>query len=156
MFRLSVAPLVILAFLSGVFISDGTSAYRVRVSKPIHQQQKRHKVTLHLVRRITLLRAGIASWYSRESSGSTTASGEPMRDDLKTCAMLGIPVPSSKRSQTIVLVKNVENGLSTTCRVNDRGPAVSTGRVIDLSMATRNALRAGDLTRVRVYKVSVH
>jgi rare lipoprotein A len=35
------------------------------------------------------------------------------------------------------------------CRVNDRGPYVS-GRIIDLSPATKAALHMGGLARVRV------
>lgn len=89
---------------------------------------------------------GVASFYTAESSGPVTASGEVMRDDLFTCAM------RSGEFGTHYLVV-ADNGRSVVCRLNDRGPYVK-GRVIDLSEAAVRALHptAGRL-RVKVYKL---
>lgn len=89
---------------------------------------------------------GVASYYTVESSGTETASGETFRDDAYTCAML------EGEFGTYYLVV-AESGKSVVVRLTDRGPYVK-GRVIDL---TKTAIRELDpkngLINVKVYQL---
>lgn len=69
------------------------------------------------------VQTGLASWYGAGDGtndgglhGAITATGEPFRPALQTCASRSIPL------NTIVLVEDVETGRRVWCRVNDRGP----------------------------------
>ncbi len=89
---------------------------------------------------------GVASYYTVASSSHLTASGEPMRDDLMTCAML-----DGVFGDYYLVVS--ETGKSVVCKLNDRGPYIK-NRVIDLSEAAMEALslsRNDGLLNVRVY-----
>ena len=59
---------------------------------------------------------GLASWYGRDFQGKRTSSGEPFDMDAMTAAHKELPM------NTLLLVKNLENGRETIVRVNDRGP----------------------------------
>ncbi len=72
--------------------------------------------------------SGIASWYGDPFHGRKTASGEIFDKADFTAAHKLLPFG------TIVLVRNADNGLEVTVRINDRGPYVGT-RIIDLSQA---------------------
>ena len=87
---------------------------------------------------------GVASYYTVASSSGLTASGEPLRDDLDTCAM-----PDGIFGHYYLVL--AENGNTVVCRLNDRGPYVK-NRVIDLSFAAMRKLdgEAG-LLKVQVY-----
>jgi rare lipoprotein A len=90
---------------------------------------------------------GVASYYTRASSGTITASGEKMNDNLLTCAMKKVPLGS------YVLVLNEENLKCVVCRVNDRGPHIK-GRIIDLSKAAIRKLHpTSGLLNVRVFRL---
>jgi rare lipoprotein A len=91
---------------------------------------------------------GVASYYTVESSGTITASGEPMRDNEFTCAMLD----GEFNSWYLVVA---DNGRSVMVRLNDRGPYVD-GRVIDLSEAAMRKLdpEAG-LLKVKIYALGM-
>lgn len=78
---------------------------------------------------------GIASWYGPPFHGRTTASGEVYDMEAMTAAHPTLPFG------TVVQVHNLENGLWTTVRINDRGPFVG-GRIVDLS---RGAAREIDM-----------
>ncbi len=69
---------------------------------------------------------GIASWYGEPFHGRTTASGETYDMEALTAAHRTLPF------HTIVRVENLQNGRTTTLRINDRGPFVR-GRTIDVS-----------------------
>ncbi|WP_456473187.1 septal ring lytic transglycosylase RlpA family protein [Desulfolithobacter sp.] len=69
---------------------------------------------------------GIASWYGRKFHGRNTANGERYNMYEHTAAHKTLPM------NTVVLVKNLENGKQTVVRINDRGPFIH-GRIIDLS-----------------------
>lgn len=89
---------------------------------------------------------GVASYYTIESSGSRTASGETMCDEQFTCAMR-----TGKFGDYVLVV--ADNGKSVICRINDRGPYVK-GRVIDLSEAAMRKLsRKAGLLNVTVYNL---
>lgn len=90
------------------------------------------------------MKEGLASYYTIESSGRTTASGEVLRDGEFTCAMR-----DGTFGEYFLVV--ADNGKSVVCRLNDRGPFVK-GRVIDLSKAAMRKLHPSKgLVRVKVY-----
>ncbi len=82
------------------------------------------------------LAQGTASYYTVSSSSSLTASGERMRDNAYTCAML-----EGEFGEHFLVV--AENGRSVVVKLNDRGPYVN-GRIIDLSEAAMRKLGAID------------
>ena len=70
---------------------------------------------------------GIASYYAEPYNGRRTASGEIFDSyNAMTAAHKTLPF------NTVVRVKNLNNGEEVDVRINDRGPFVK-GRVIDLS-----------------------
>jgi rare lipoprotein A len=69
---------------------------------------------------------GIASWYGGKFHGRKTSNGEIYDMHAMTAAHKTLPM------NTILLVRNLENGKETTVRINDRGPFVR-GRIVDLS-----------------------
>lgn len=69
---------------------------------------------------------GVSSWYGPNFHGKHTSNGEVYNMHARTAAHKTFPM------DTIVRVKNLENGTSTVVRINDRGPFVS-GRIIDCS-----------------------
>lgn len=69
---------------------------------------------------------GISSWYGPNFDGKATSNGETYDMYGRTAAHKTLPM------DTVVRVKNLENGKSTVVRINDRGPFVS-GRIIDCS-----------------------
>ena len=88
---------------------------------------------------------GVASWYGPGFHGKSTANGERYDQQDRTAAHRTLQLPS------IVRVTNLDNGLSTVVRVNDRGP-YARNRVIDLSQAAAQELdmvRSGT-ARVRI------
>lgn len=76
---------------------------------------------------------GDASWYGVKFHGHRTSNGETYNMYEMTAAHKTLPIP------TYVRVTNLENGLSTVVRVNDRGP-FHDGRIIDLSYAAATKL----------------
>src|ERR1700749_1743436 len=66
--------------------------------------------------------SGVASVYDH-TSGSSTASGERLRESALTAAHRSLPFG------TVVEVSNKHNGRKVLVRINDRGPFVR-GRVI--------------------------
>jgi rare lipoprotein A len=78
--------------------------------------------------RVSGVEKGDACWYGEEYQGRRTASGETFDMNALTAAHKTLPF------NTIVRVKNLDNGRTVNVRVNDRGPFVH-GRIIDLSKA---------------------
>jgi rare lipoprotein A len=76
---------------------------------------------------------GIASWYGKDFQGNTTSNGEIYDMYGQTAAHKILPM------NTVLLVRNLENGREAVVRVNDRGPFVK-DRIIDLSYATACSL----------------
>ena len=77
---------------------------------------------------------GMASWYGPGFQGRKTANGERFNT---------LPF------NTLIKVTNLDNGVSTVVRINDRGPFVR-GRIIDLSNAAKNEIQMGGLAQVRI------
>lgn len=88
---------------------------------------------------------GIASWYGRDFHGRTTSNGERYNMNAMTAAHKTLPM------NTMLLVKNLENGREVVVRVNDRGPFVR-GRIIDLSYKAAKQLKMArkGISRVQV------
>ncbi|MCW5551053.1 MAG: septal ring lytic transglycosylase RlpA family protein [Verrucomicrobiae bacterium] len=77
---------------------------------------------------------GVASFYAHKYHGKKTASGEVFDMHALTAAH------PSLEFGTRVKVTHLENNLSVTVRINDRGPFIK-GRVIDLSLAAAKQLQ---------------
>ena len=92
---------------------------------------------------------GIASFYSRAgclgcSKTLTMANGQVLDDSGLTVAFNRAP------KNTFVVVTNLKTGQSIQARVTDRGGFEKLGRIIDLTIATRDAIGCGHLCKVRV------
>lgn len=70
---------------------------------------------------------GLASYYADEFNGRKTANGEVFDMHALTAAHKTLPF------NTIVSVRNLNNGREVMVRINDRGPFVGS-RIIDLSL----------------------
>jgi rare lipoprotein A len=78
---------------------------------------------------------GLASWYGSRFHGRPTANGEIVDMYELSAAHRTLPLPST------MIVTNLNNNLSVTVRINDRGPFVDTdNKVIDLSYAAAKQL----------------
>lgn len=88
---------------------------------------------------------GIASWYGPNFHGKKTSNGEDYDMYARTAAHKTWPM------DTMVRVKNLDNGKSTVVRINDRGPFVQ-GRIIDCSYRAGKEL---GLDRTGVAKVEI-
>ncbi|HCU06921.1 MAG TPA: hypothetical protein DIC42_05020 [Holosporales bacterium] len=72
---------------------------------------------------------GLASWYGPGFHGKPKPHGEPYNQFEMTAAHKTLPIP------TIALVENLATGAKTKVLIDDRGPFVYDGRIIDLSVA---------------------
>jgi rare lipoprotein A len=88
---------------------------------------------------------GIASWYGPGFHGKSTANGERYDQSERTAAHRTLQMPA------IVRVTNLDNGMSTVVRINDRGP-FARSRVIDLS---RMAAQELDVVRNGTARVRI-
>jgi len=79
------------------------------------------------------IQKGCASWYGPSFQGHRTSSGELYNMHSLTAAHKTLPM------DTVLLVKNLENGKDALVRVNDRGPFAG-GRIIDLSYKAARTL----------------
>ncbi|WP_421305972.1 septal ring lytic transglycosylase RlpA family protein [Aeromonas veronii] len=86
---------------------------------------------------------GSASWLSPELDGQKTANGDVLDSKLFSAAHRNLPIPSYVR------VTNLDNGLETIVRINDRGP-FNSPRLIDLSYAAAKQLEMVDSGEARV------
>lgn len=77
---------------------------------------------------------GIASWYGGDFHGKPKATGELFDKMAFTAAHKTLPLP------TVVKVTSLHTGKSIVVVVDDRGPFVYKGRVIDLSYKAAEAL----------------
>jgi rare lipoprotein A len=119
-----------------------TSAPFQSVFKSTKNNPRKFKVPQHPAR------YGIASWYSETDPNINrhTANGEIFDDSRMTCAAWDYPFG------TYLEVKNLENGKTVVCRVNDRGPNKRLKRLVDL---TKSAFRKIANPRRGLLKVSV-
>ncbi|MDP3371987.1 MAG: septal ring lytic transglycosylase RlpA family protein [Candidatus Paracaedibacteraceae bacterium] len=89
---------------------------------------------------------GLASWYGPRFHGKQKASSERFDQHAMNAAHKTLPLP------TIVKVTNLENNKSIVVLVDDRGPYVYDGRIIDLSMGAAKAIGSykNGIAKVRV------
>jgi rare lipoprotein A (peptidoglycan hydrolase) len=89
---------------------------------------------------------GLASWYGPGFHGKPKPFGEKFNQYTLTAAHKTLPLP------TVVKVTNLENGKSAIVLVDDRGPFVYDGRIIDLSLEAAKAIGSYQkgIARVRV------
>jgi rare lipoprotein A len=104
---------------------------KIRNSKAMHRATMRPYIVMGKKYYPTLAHVGdelygIASWYGPDFHAKKTSNGEIYNMYAMTAAHKTLPM------NTMVRVKNLDNGLSVVVRINDRGPFVS-GRIIDLS-----------------------
>ncbi len=76
---------------------------------------------------------GVASWYGPGFDGRMTASGERYDMHAATAAHRTLPFG------TVLEVHNLDNGLTTRVRINDRGP-FKKDRIVDLSLSAARAI----------------
>jgi rare lipoprotein A len=77
---------------------------------------------------------GVASWYGPQFDGHRTSNGEIYDMHQFTAAHRTLPF------NAMVRVTNLNNGLQTEVRINDRGPFVA-NRIIDLSLSAAQAIQ---------------
>lgn len=93
---------------------------------------------------------GKASYYSRAgclgcSPTMTMANGEPLDDTKLTVAYNDAPINSW------VVIRNNRTGEKVRARVTDTGGFKRHGKIIDLTIATRDAIGCGPVCDVEVY-----
>jgi rare lipoprotein A len=89
---------------------------------------------------------GVASWYGPGFHGRLAASGEIYNMYEQTAAHKTLPLGS------LVRVVSQRTGRSTIVRINDRGPYVA-GRIIDMSLQSKESLGMGDLSAVYLERI---
>lgn len=89
--------------------------------------------------------SGVASWYGHPFHGRTMANGKTYNMHANTCAHKTLPLGSR------ILVTNHSNGKSIFSTVTDRGPFIG-NRILDMSLALKNALDCGGLCKVTIAK----
>ncbi len=91
---------------------------------------------------------GIASWYGGKFHGRKTSNGETYDMHAMTAAHKTLPM------NTMLLIKNLDNGKTTVVRINDRGPFVQ-GRIVDLSFKAAESLGIAQHGIARVQAVAL-
>ena len=156
--RLSILLLPVLA-LTLSMVTTGCSQKAKVVKKPgatKHTSAARHRATMRSYKvlgkrynptyvEVGQVMHGISSWYGPNFHGKYTSNGEIYNMHARTAAHKTWPM------DTMVKVKNLQNGKSTIVRINDRGPFVR-GRVIDCSYAAGKEI---GLDRMGIAKVDI-
>lgn len=96
--------------------------------------------TTALVETLTPPLAAAAGAVTRSDSGIASWFGAPEA----TCAHRTLPMG------TMIKVTRLHNGATATCKVDDRGPTLETGRLIDLSLDTFEKLAPRELGLIDV------
>ena len=151
--------LLLIALLSSLFLITGCSQKAKTVKKPKatkYTSAARHRATMRSYKvlgkrysptyvEVGQVMHGISSWYGPNFHGKYTSNGEVYDMHARTAAHKTWPM------DTIVRVKNLQNGKSTLVRINDRGPFVR-GRIIDCSYAAGKEL---GLDKLGIAKVKI-
>jgi rare lipoprotein A len=128
---------LLLAAALGACGSSGSKNVAQRGTYKIGAPYKIDGVTYTPQEEFNHVETGVASWYGPGFHGKSTANGEAYDQSARTAAHRTLQMPS------IVRVTNLDNGMSTVVRINDRGP-FARSRVIDLS---RTAAQELDIVR---------
>ncbi|MEA3354398.1 MAG: septal ring lytic transglycosylase RlpA family protein [Campylobacterota bacterium] len=113
----------------GTNMRNSKAMHRATMRPYIVFGKKYHPTVAHVYDKFT----GVASWYGPDFHAKKTSNGEVYNMYAMTAAHKTLPM------NTMVRVDNLENGLSTVVRVNDRGPFVKQ-RIIDLSNAAAHKI----------------
>ena len=92
---------------------------------------------------------GVASFYGGKFHGRKMANGKVFNKYKISAAHKRIPLGS------IIKITNLKNKKHILCEVSDRGPYIK-GRILDISLAARNALDFDGLTKVSIKIVKKH
>ncbi len=131
------AAVLLLAASLGACGSSGSKNVAQRGSYKVGAPYKIDGVTYTPQEEFNHVETGVASWYGPGFHGKSTANGEPYDQSARTAAHRTLQMPA------IVRVTNLDNGMSTVVRINDRGP-FARSRIIDLS---RTAAQELDIVR---------
>jgi len=93
--------------------------------------------------RVNQVLKGECSYYADKFHGNKTANGEIYDMNQYTAAHRTLPF------NTILDVKNINNGITVRVRINDRGP-FKKGRILDLSLAAAKKI---DLVRSGITQI---
>jgi len=149
--------LTLMMMLTLSLLTTGCSQKRKGVIKPTkYTSAARHKSTMRSYKVLgkryhpTFVEEGqemrgISSWYGPNFHGKYTSNGEVYNMHARTAAHKTWPM------DTMVKVKNLQNGKSTIVRINDRGPFVR-GRIIDCSYIAGKEI---GLDRMGIAKVNI-
>lgn len=148
--------LLLLPMIIFTFSTTGCAKKKYTVSATKHTSAARHKATMRSYRvlgkryyptfvSVGQVQRGISSWYGPNFHGKYTSNGEVYNMHARTAAHKTWPM------DTMVKVKNLQNGKSTIVRINDRGPFVR-GRIIDCSYTAGKEI---GLERMGIAKVSI-
>jgi rare lipoprotein A len=146
--------LVIILALSTLFTGCGPEPQGAKSTK--YTSAARHKATMRSYKvlgkryhptyvEVGQVMHGISSWYGPNFHGKQTSNGEVYNMHARTAAHKTWPM------DTMVKVKNLQNGKSTIVRINDRGPFVR-GRIIDCSYTAGKEI---GLDKMGIAKVSI-
>jgi rare lipoprotein A len=91
---------------------------------------------------------GIVSWYGGKFHGRRTSNGEIYDMHSMTATHKTLPM------DTMLLVKNLQNGKQTVVRINERGPFVR-GRIVDLSYKAAKTLGIAKKGLARVQAIAL-
>ena len=150
-FTLIIALLTSTTFFSGCASKKVQKPYKTKFTS-----KARHKSTMrcYTVRgkrysptyvKVGQVMKGVSSWYGPNFHGKYTSNGEVYNMHARTAAHKTWPM------DTMVKVTNLQNGKTTTVRINDRGPFVR-GRIIDCSYKAGKEI---GLDRMGIAKVSI-
>jgi rare lipoprotein A len=131
------AAVLLLAASLGACGSSGSKNVAQLGSYKVGAPYKIDGVTYTPQEEFNHVETGVASWYGPGFHGKSTANGEPYDQSARTAAHRTLQMPA------IVRVTNLDNGMSTVVRINDRGP-FARSRIIDLS---RTAAQELDIVR---------
>jgi len=133
----SIVFMLVALLFSGLFFTGCASKKKSVCKVERHTSTARQKSTMRVYKvhgkcytptyvEVGQTMQGISSWYGPNFHGKYTSNGEHYNMHARTAAHKTWPM------DTIVRVKNIQNGKSTIVRINDRGPFIK-GRIIDCS-----------------------
>ncbi len=144
--HLSITLLLSLLFVPCSLLDEKAFAKAVNKQRPYTINNRRY---YPITPAKNFYQQGVASWYGPGFHNRKTANGEIYDMYAMTAAHTTLPM------NTMLRVKNLENGRETVVRINDRGPFIGK-RILDLSYAAAKALgmlKAGT-TRVAIHTLA--
>ena len=127
--------IIYIILISILFVACSEKNYKAGATKYTSEARQRATMRNYTVRgkryhpsyaEVGQITRGISSWYGPKFHGKQTSNGERYNMHKSTAAHKTLPM------DTMLRVRNLQNGKSTVVRINDRGPFVS-GRILDCS-----------------------